>query len=85
MAEKRAAIALREAGREGLPRRARFRAAARAAAPMRALVAKLAGIGARDPATHGDLGIAYKQMGLYDAAIAEFKQVGRTGRARCSR
>ena len=26
-----------------------------------------------DPGTHGDLGIAYKQMGLYDAAIAEFK------------
>lgn len=28
-----------------------------------------------DPATHGDLGIAYKQMGLYDAAIAEFRQL----------
>jgi tetratricopeptide (TPR) repeat protein len=25
-----------------------------------------------DPGTHGDLGIAYKQMGLYDAAIGEF-------------
>jgi tetratricopeptide (TPR) repeat protein len=28
-----------------------------------------------DPATHGDLGIAYKQMGLHDAAIEEFKQL----------
>ena len=28
-----------------------------------------------DPTTHGDLGIAYKQMGLFDAAIAEFKQL----------
>ena len=28
-----------------------------------------------DPGTHGDLGIAYKQMGLHDAAIAEFRQV----------
>jgi tetratricopeptide (TPR) repeat protein len=28
-----------------------------------------------DAGTHADLGIAYKQMGLYDAAVAEFKQV----------
>jgi tetratricopeptide (TPR) repeat protein len=28
-----------------------------------------------DLSTHGDLGIAYKEMGLYDAAIAEFKQL----------
>ena len=30
------------------------------------------------PSTHGDLGIAYKQMGLYDAAIAEFTAAGRS-------
>jgi tetratricopeptide (TPR) repeat protein len=29
--------------------------------------------GEADLATHGDLGIAYKEMGLHDAAIAEFK------------
>jgi tetratricopeptide (TPR) repeat protein len=36
-------------------------------------VAKLSVSEQADPSTHGDLGIAYKQMGLYDAAIAEFK------------
>jgi tetratricopeptide (TPR) repeat protein len=36
-------------------------------------VAKLSRSEQADPSTHGDLGIAYKQMGLYDAAIAEFK------------
>ena len=36
-------------------------------------VAKLSASERADPGTHGDLGIAYKQMGLYDAAIAEFK------------
>jgi len=36
-------------------------------------VAKLSTSERADPGTHGDLGIAYKQMGLYDAAIAEFK------------
>jgi tetratricopeptide (TPR) repeat protein len=36
-------------------------------------VAKLSTSERADPSTHGDLGIAYKQMGLYDAAIAEFK------------
>ena len=36
-------------------------------------VAKLSVSERADPNTHGDLGIAYKQMGLYDAAIAEFK------------
>ncbi|HEY7375985.1 MAG TPA: tetratricopeptide repeat protein [Polyangia bacterium] len=36
-------------------------------------VAKLSISERADPGTHGDLGIAYKQMGLYDAAIAEFK------------
>ena len=42
--------------------------------PVRALpVAVMAGGGEADPSTHGDLGIAYKEMGLYDAAIAEFK------------
>jgi tetratricopeptide (TPR) repeat protein len=30
-----------------------------------------------DPTTHGDLGIAYKQMGLHDAAIAEFRKLAR--------
>jgi tetratricopeptide (TPR) repeat protein len=38
-------------------------------------VAKLTVSERADPNTHGDLGIAYKQMGLYDAAIAEFKQL----------
>jgi len=36
-------------------------------------VAKLSASERADPGTHGDLGIAYKEMGLYDAAIAEFK------------
>jgi tetratricopeptide (TPR) repeat protein len=39
----------------------------------RAPVAQLSVSERADPSTHGDLGIAYKQMGLYDAAIAEFK------------
>jgi tetratricopeptide (TPR) repeat protein len=38
-------------------------------------MAKLSVSELADPATHGDLGIAYKQMGLYDAAIAEFRQL----------
>ena len=38
-------------------------------------VAKLSPSEKADPATHGDLGIAYKQMGLHDAAIEEFKQL----------
>jgi tetratricopeptide (TPR) repeat protein len=38
-------------------------------------IAKLSVSESADPGTHGDLGIAYKQMGLLDAAIAEFKQV----------
>jgi tetratricopeptide (TPR) repeat protein len=38
-------------------------------------IAKLTVSENADPGTHGDLGIAYKQMGLLDAAIAEFKQV----------
>jgi predicted Zn-dependent protease len=37
--------------------------------------AKLSASEDADPATHGDLGIAYKQMGLHDAAIEEFKQL----------
>jgi tetratricopeptide (TPR) repeat protein len=41
--------------------------------PIRAPVAQLSVSERADPNTHGDLGIAYKQMGLYDAAIAEFK------------
>ena len=36
-------------------------------------VAVMAAGGEADPSTHGDLGIAYKEMGLHDAAIAEFK------------
>jgi tetratricopeptide (TPR) repeat protein len=35
--------------------------------------AVMASGGEADLATHGDLGIAYKEMGLHDAAIAEFK------------
>jgi tetratricopeptide (TPR) repeat protein len=38
-------------------------------------VAVMAAGGEADLSTHGDLGIAYKEMGLYDAAIAEFKQL----------
>jgi len=38
-------------------------------------VARLSESERDDPGTHGDLGIAYKQMGLFDAAIAEFKQL----------
>jgi len=44
-------------------------------APPSAPVAKLSASEDADPATHGDLGIAYKQMGLHDAAIEEFKQL----------
>jgi tetratricopeptide (TPR) repeat protein len=36
-------------------------------------VAVVSGGGSADLATHNDLGIAYKEMGLNDAAIAEFK------------
>jgi tetratricopeptide (TPR) repeat protein len=36
-------------------------------------VAMVADGGPADLATHGDLGIAYKEMGLYDPAINEFK------------
>jgi tetratricopeptide (TPR) repeat protein len=35
----------------------------------------VAGGEAIDLSTHADLGIAYKEMGLYDAAINEFKQL----------
>ena len=36
-------------------------------------IARVGGtVAGADPGTHGDLGIAYKQMGLYDAAIGEF-------------
>ncbi len=38
-------------------------------------VARLSPSELADPSTHGDLGIAYKQMGLHDAAIEEFKQL----------
>jgi tetratricopeptide (TPR) repeat protein len=38
-------------------------------------VAKLSPSENADPATHGDLGIAYKQMGLHDAAVVEFKKL----------
>jgi len=44
--------------------------------PLRAIpVAVMAAGGEVDLSTHGDLGIAYKEMGLHDAAIAEFKQI----------
>ncbi len=36
-------------------------------------VAVMTAGGEADPSTHGDLGIAYKEMGLHAAAIAEFK------------
>jgi len=37
--------------------------------------AVMASGGEADLSTHGDLGIAYKEMGLLDAAIAEFKHL----------
>jgi tetratricopeptide (TPR) repeat protein len=46
-----------------------------AGASQPAPIAQLSVSEKADPGTHGDLGIAYKQMGLHDAAIAEFKQV----------
>jgi pilus assembly protein FimV len=45
------------------------------AEPLQGPVAKLSPSEDADPATHGDLGIAYKQMGLYDAAVAEFRML----------
>lgn len=51
-------------------------AARRDDGPLRARpVAVMAAGGEADLSTHGDLGIAYKEMGLHDAAIAEFKQL----------
>jgi tetratricopeptide (TPR) repeat protein len=47
--------------------------AARESDPAPAPVAVMTAGGEADPSTHGDLGIAYKEMGLHDAAIAEFK------------
>jgi tetratricopeptide (TPR) repeat protein len=49
----------------------------RAAGPevVHAPVAKLSPSENADPATHGDLGIAYKQMGLHDAAVVEFRKL----------
>jgi tetratricopeptide (TPR) repeat protein len=43
-------------------------------------VARVAGGGTADLSTHGDLGIAYKEMGLWDPAIEEFKILGRDPR-----
>jgi tetratricopeptide (TPR) repeat protein len=43
-------------------------------------VARMADGQAVDVASHGDLGIAYKEMGLWDPAIAEFKQLARDPR-----
>ncbi len=40
-------------------------------------VAVVAGGGDADASTHNDLGIAYKEMGLFDAAIKEFTALGR--------
>ncbi len=44
-------------------------------AAVSAPVARLTPSERADPATHGDKGIAYKQMGLHEAAIEEFKQL----------
>jgi tetratricopeptide (TPR) repeat protein len=43
--------------------------------PVGVPVAVVAGGESADLSTHGDLGIAYKEMGLFDAAIAEFRQL----------
>ena len=43
-------------------------------------VARMADGQTADSATHGDLGIAYKEMGLWDPAIAEFMQQARDPR-----
>ena len=60
-------------GPGAIPTDASMAGAAVAGAP--APVARMSPSERADPATHGDLGIAYKQMGLFDAAIAEFKQL----------
>ncbi len=55
-----------------LPRDEAASAARGESAPAQPVAVMTAG-GEADPSTHGDLGIAYKEMGLHDAAIAEFK------------
>jgi tetratricopeptide (TPR) repeat protein len=42
--------------------------------------AVISGGGAADLETHADLGIAYKEMGLWDAAVVEFNQLARDPR-----
>ena len=73
--EKRAAIARAEraAGAAASEQGAIPGAGSASPAIAHVPVAKLSVSERADPTTHGDLGIAYKQMGLYDAAIAEFK------------
>jgi tetratricopeptide (TPR) repeat protein len=59
-----------------LPRAEAEAAMRRDSGPAPALpVAVMASGGEADLSTHGDLGIAYKEMGLHDAAIAEFKHL----------
>jgi tetratricopeptide (TPR) repeat protein len=73
--EKRAAILRAErAAAQASDERGAIPGVERPVAPIQqAPVARLTTSERADPSTHGDLGIAYKQMGLYDAAIAEFK------------
>jgi len=72
--EKRAAIARSEKAAAAVADQGAIPGGDGAASPVpHAPVAKLSVSESADPSTHGDLGIAYKQMGLYDAAIAEFK------------
>jgi tetratricopeptide (TPR) repeat protein len=83
IAEKRRALAqFREEAAEAvgideaagaLPTEGGAPGAARGPDPSGAPVAVVTGGGSADLSTHGDLGIAYKEMGLNDAAIAEFK------------
>jgi tetratricopeptide (TPR) repeat protein len=72
--EKRAAITRAEKAADAASHQGAIPGGDSAASPIpHAPVAKLSVSERADPSTHGDLGIAYKQMGLYDAAIAEFK------------
>ena len=72
--EKRAAIARAERAADAGAEQGAIPRGENAASPIpHGPVAKLSVSESADPSTHGDLGIAYKQMGLYDAAIAEFK------------
>ena len=74
LAEKRAALEAAVAAAEAEEERGAIPTDGRGEATG-VPVARLSQSERADPDTHGDLGIAYKSMGLFDAAIAEFKQL----------